>query len=595
MTIKRLLRIFTFQEKLKFSKLFLAILVAVFLEIIGVASILPFMELVAHPDAIDNSEWLQRAYDFFGFTSHRELLVATGLVIIILIGITNAFLILTTWMQYKYSWETAHNFGTRLLRTYLHKPYAFYLMKNTTQLQAYIIGEVGNLTGGVIIPGIELVSRSLVSIVIFILLLIIDPQIALIMFCSLGGAYLLIYLARQNFLKRIGRHRINMNMLRYRTLGELLGGMKTVKVYNEQGFFYDRYEEASREFCNVQPKYNLVLVSPRYVLEFLAFGTILIITIYLYISSGNIQAALPKLSFYAVAGYRLLPALQKTFAAAAKIRHNFPVLDRLYDDLYAGRLIKSHPQPTVSPMPFHRTITLQGVHYNYDNTDQAVINDISLEIQKGQTVAFVGATGSGKTTLIDLIVGLLSPTEGAISIDDTTLHAGNIANWQANVAYVPQEVFLFDDSVRRNIAIGREDAEIDRQLLLQVAQVADIADFIENELKAGFESEIGEKGVRLSGGQRQRLGLARALYRRPAVLVLDEATSALDSITEKGIIESLKSFSDDLTTIIIAHRLSTVRHADAIYIMSEGNIVAKGTYQSLMQSNDTFKNMVQLS
>lgn len=573
----------------------IAILVAVFLEIVGVASILPFMELVARPNAIEQSEWLRQAYNFFGFESHRQMLIATGVSIIVLIGITNAFLILTTWMQYKYSWETAHSFGMRLLRTYLHRPYAFYLTRNTAQMQAYVIGEVGSLTGGVIIPGIEFISRTLVSMVIFALLLLIDPQIALVMFCSLGGAYLLIYLTRQNFLKRIGKHRVNMNMLRYKTMRELLGGLKTIKVYNEQRFFYDRYEGASREFCDVQPKYNLVLVSPRYMLEFLAFGTILLVTIYLFISSGDIQAALPKLSFYAVAGYRLLPALQKAFAAAAKIRHHYPVLDRLYPDLKEGLQIGELPTQQATPLPFEQRISLEQVAYQYENTDQRVIRSLSLEIQKGQTVAFVGSTGSGKTTLVDLIVGLLTPTDGAIRIDETILQPEHVTAWQANIAYVPQDVFLFDDTVGRNIAMGEQDHEIDAERLQEVTQVADIYDFIRDTLDAGFHSEIGENGVRLSGGQRQRLGLARALYRRPEVLVLDEATSALDSITERGIIESLKSFSQDLTTIIIAHRLSTVRHADCIYVMSEGNIIAKGTYQSLMRSNDTFKNMVQLS
>ncbi|PHN08615.1 ABC transporter ATP-binding protein [Flavilitoribacter nigricans] len=594
-TIKRLLQIFNRREKIRFGKLFLGILITVFLEIIGLASILPFMELVANPQAIDNSIWLERAYNFFNFESREQMLIATGLGVVALIGISSATSIATTWMQYKYSWSTAHSLGMRLLQTYLKKPYKFYLTHNTTELQTYIMGEVGSLTSGVIIPVIEIISRSLVSIIIFALLLLVDSKIALVMFGSLGGAYLLIYLARQGFLKRIGHHRINMNMLRYKNLSELLSGIKTVSVYNEQPYFYRRYEEASREFSDVQPKYNLVLSAPRYILEFLAFGSILAITIYLLTTLGDIQSAIPRLTLYAVAGYRLLPALQMAFSAAAKVRHNFPVLDRLHEDLVFS--LQQSPVSRTAPesIDFNESIRLKNVSYTYENNDHPVIKDLNLEIQKGQTVAFVGSTGSGKSTLIDMIAGLLVPGKGRIMIDHQLLQSGSIRAWQDLIAYVPQDVFLFDDTIARNIAIGREDEEIDFDRLEDVTRIADIYDFIVQEQKQGFHTEIGEKGVRLSGGQRQRLGLARALYRQPEVLILDEATSALDSITERGIIDALIAFPADITTIIIAHRLSSVRHADCIYVLEEGKVVAKGNYSTLMHTDDTFKNMVQLS
>lgn len=567
----------------------------VFLEIAGVASILPFMELVSKPDAIAQSSWLTRAYEFFSFESRRQLMIAMGLGIVALIGLTSITSIVTAWMQYKYSWNTAHNLSMRLLHSYLEKPYAYFLKVNSSELQTYIIGEVSSMTNGVIIPFIEIISRSLVSVTIFALLLLVDTQIALIMFGSLGSAYLIIYLARQRFLKRIGQHRINMNMLRFKNLRELLGGIKTVKVYNEESFFYERFRYASYEFNNVQPKYNLILVSPRYILEFLAFGTILTVTVVLYSSYGNIQSAIPRLSLYAVAGYRLLPALQGAFAAAGKVKHNLPILDRLYDDLAISLTLEKDnqaPQPQIS---FQENIQIQNLLFRYENSDQDILKGLNLQIPKGETVAFVGATGSGKSTLIDIIVGLLQPTSGHIQIDDTYLTPGNAQAWQKNIAYVPQDVFLFDDTVARNIAIGQKEADIDEDRLAKAAKAADIHDFIKTELKDGFQSEIGENGVRLSGGQRQRLGLARALYRHPQVLVLDEATSALDSITEKGIIDALSSFSQNITTIIIAHRLSTVRHADCIYIMEEGKVVATGTYEDLMQSNDTFQKMVELS
>ena len=566
-----------------------------FLEVMGVASILPFMQLVAEPNAIEQSAWLTAIYDAGGFESNRSMLIYFGIAIILLIGVTNLFSIFTIWLQYKYSWGTAHGIGTRLLQTYLQKPYHYFLDKNSSELQTYIISEVNILIGGVIIPVIELSSRAFVSLVIFILLLMVDPKISLIMFGGLGGAYILIYLSRQGFLKRIGQHRIDMNVLRYKSLGELLTGIKTVMVYNKQTFFYERYEEASKEFCDVQPQYNLILAAPKYLLEFLAFGSILSVTIYLFISSGNIQSTLPRLSLYAVAGYRLLPALQKAFAAAAKFKHNYPILEKLYDDLIYSLKNENNLSASKSTLPFKQSIDLRGIRFLYKNADSTIIKNLNLSIPKGQTVAFVGSTGSGKTTLVDLIVGLHRPVDGTIKIDQQELRKSNIKAWQNNIAYVPQEVFLFDDSILNNIILGDKEEVIDFEFLKKVTQMADIYEFITNELPAGFDTKIGERGVRFSGGQRQRLGLARALYRQPKVLVLDEATSALDSITEKGIIESLRSLPENLTTIIIAHRLSTVRHADCIYFLKEGEISAQGDFEALMHSNETFKTMVKLS
>ena len=560
----------------------------------GVASILPFMQLIAAPNAIEQSSWLTAAFEFFQFTDHRQMLIYFGLSIIVIIGITNAFSVFTLWLQYKYCWDIAHNMAMRLLRIYLEKPYKYFLKTNSSELQTYLISEVNMLTGGVIIPLIELVSRTFVSLVIFSLLLIVDTRISLIMFVSLGGAYLLVYLSRQKFLKHIGQLRIDMNLSRYKTLSELLNGIKTVMVYNEQSFFYKRYGKASKGFCEIHPKFSIILATPRYVLEFLAFGSILAVTIYLFVSAGNIQNAIPRLSLYAVAGYRLLPALQKAFTAAAKFRNNYPVLEKLYDDLMLGLKIEGELSTDKTPMPFNKELSLNSVRFNYDESDQKIIKDLNLKVEKGQTIAIIGSTGSGKTTLIDIIVGLLQPKSGHLQVDATPLDTDNTKTWQNNLAYVPQDVFLFDDTILSNIVLGREREEIDFERVKKATQLADIYDFIQG-LPEGFETGIGERGVRLSGGQRQRLGLARALYRQPNVLVLDEATSALDSITEKGIIDSLKTLSKDLTTIIIAHRLSTVRHADCIYILNEGEIIAHGDYESLMYSNDTFKEMVQLS
>lgn len=304
-----------------------------FLEVIGIASILPFMQLLAEPDAIEKSSLLTQVYEYFEFDSHRSMLMAAGIGVIVLLTISNLFSAFAVWLQFKYSWQVAHNLGTRLLRTYLRKPYRYFLNKNSSELQTYLVGEVTGLTMGIIIPALEMLSRSVVALVIFSLLLWVDMKVALTMAAVLGGAYLLIYFSQQKLLKSLGERRIEKNLLRYKTLSEILSGIKTVKVSGTQEFFYSRYEDASKEYCSVQPQVSMIMATPRYFLEIFAFGGILSVTLYLYSSGENLQSALPRLSLYAVAGYRLLPALQRAFTAASRIKHYLPVLDKLQPDL----------------------------------------------------------------------------------------------------------------------------------------------------------------------------------------------------------------------------------------------------------------------
>lgn len=564
------------------------------LEVVGVVSIFPFMDMLARPDAISSNEWLTWIYERGGFKSPQNLLVTLGIAIIILLGLTNAFFILTTWVQYRFSWRVSHSISTRLLRKYLSKPYQFFLTTNSSDLKTYIIGEANTLTNGVLTPTIELISRGLVSLIIFGVLIYIDPWIALIMFTSLGGAYFLIFMSRKNYVKKIGEHRLEMNALRFRSISELMDGIKTITVYDVQELFHERFVYASSEFSNIQPNFNLILLVPKYVLEFLAFGGILGITLYLYIQSGDIQSAIPRLSLYALAGYRLLPALQRAFGSATNLRHHYPVLNKLHRDL-SNQIPNTRPIDQSPLLPFQHQISFDKIAYRYENTNQPVIFDLNLQIEKGKVVAFVGATGSGKTTLIDLLVGLLHPSKGQILIDGIPLTEDNKKSWYKQIAYVPQEVFLFDETITNNITLKEAKETTDMEQVVNAAKLADLFQFVSSELPNEFDTIVGEKGVRLSGGQRQRVGLARALYRQPTVLVLDEATSALDNITEQGVIQSIRSLPDSMTVVIIAHRLSTVKHADCIYLMDQGKIIDQGTYESLINTNEQFRKMVDIS
>ncbi len=591
--IKKLLRILSARERKKMAVLAGVIFVMGLLELVGVVSILPFIQLVADPGIVERNATLNALFQPFGFTNERQLLIFAGGLVIGLLLLTNAFSVFKTWLQFHYSWGIANHVSVRLLHAYLTRPYAYFLNRNTSEFTAYIIGEATLLITGVMVPLIELVSRIFVSLIIFGLLLYVEPVIALTMFGTLGLAYGLIFLTQRGYLRRVGRKRMVLSVRRYNSLKELFSGIKTVQVFGKKAFFADRYEAASTEFCGIQPKYNLITTYPKYLLEVISFGTIIGITIYLYLREGDISGVVPTLSLYAVAGYRLLPALQAAFAALGKYTHNRPVVDKIHDGLFGeyGEPEGLSAGELVHPLPLTDRIELSGVRFAYDGTDQPVLDGVNLTVRRGETVAFVGSTGSGKTTTVDLLVGLLQPTAGTVTIDGQPLTSDNLADWRGSVAYVPQDVFLFDDTITRNISLREGLTPGETTRLEESTRLADIHDFIRDELPAGMETLVGERGVRLSGGQRQRLGLARAFFHQPSVLVLDEATSALDNITERGIIESLSNLPETITTILIAHRLSTVRHADRIFLMEGGRVAATGTYAELLQNNATFQEM----
>ena len=565
------------------------------LEFAGIASVLPFMHIAADPNSINESYWLNLAYTFLGFESHRAMLIFTGVSMLLLLMLANGFSAYTTWYQHKISWDTAHNISTRLLKSYLDRPYTFFLKNNTAELQSKIVLEVGQICSGVLIPLTDLVARILVIIVIFCLLLLVNTKLALIIVSVLGTAYGLVYLFRKSYLERLGNERMNANLNRFKSLVEALTGIKASRVYDAKDFFFKRFETASENHSRIQPQVQLVSIVPKYLIELLAFGGIIGVTIYLVATSGDLTSSLPILSLYAIAGYRLLPSLQRAFLAMTKLKHTFPVVDSLYEDLNYSASAETVNDERNQILHFENKIKFDQIKFSYEEADQVILTDIDLEIRKGEIVAFVGTTGSGKTTLIDLIVGLLQPDSGEVLIDDQPLNKTNTKSWQKQIGYVQQDVFLFDDTVKSNIAIGVEEDQIEEEGVIRASKIANIHSFIQKEMKDGYDTEIGERGVRLSGGQQQRLGIARALYRNPSVLILDEATSALDGVTESKVIDSLKKYQDDLTMIIIAHRLSTVRHADCIYILEKGKIIGKGTYDLLINTNTIFREMVEFS
>ena len=428
-------------------------------------------------------------------------------------------------------------------------------------------------------------------------LLWVNPLLALAVTAIFGCAYLLVYLTIRRALLRIGRERMQANTQRFQAVDEAFGSVKEVKVLGREDYFLERYEPAASTFATAMAKSQIFGQIPRYAIEGLAFGIVMAAMLILLANGQGLQSALPVASAFVVAGYRLLPALQNLYQGITQWRFNQSVVDTLHRDLvtHAGGTHGDAPSTTGhggedahphtrSKLPFEDTLELAHVSYRYPEADEPSLRDISLSISRNSFVALTGTTGAGKTTLADIILGLLEPQSGELRVDGTLLTHENRPHWQADIGYVPQEIYLTDSTVAGNIAYGLPNEAIDATAVERAARIANIHDFIITKLPNGYQTQVGERGVRLSGGQRQRIGIARALYHDPQVIVLDEATSALDNETERRIVNELDAMRGGRTLIVIAHRLTTVEKCHEVFLLQDGRLAARGSYEDLIGS-----------
>jgi len=597
--IKKIKIIIEPQEKWQILLLFASILLAALFQTLGVVSILPFMSIVMQPEIIESNRWLNWLYNSFGFSSVNSFIIFIGILMLFIIIIGNLTSALAAWLKVRFVWRKNHNISSALLKKYLSMPYVYFLTQNTADLSKNILSEVNVLTNGFILPLIEIMIKSFVAIGILSMLLFTNVYITILSVIIFGGSYALIYFYFHDKLKTNGAKRLKENKQRFKTAGEALSGIKDIKVMGREDFFYHRYLKHSLELSNLQAWSALIRQMPRYFLETIAFGGIVTLVLYFIITTGNANEAIPTISFFAFAAYRLLPALQVVFASSTRIRFSQTTVNRIIADLseksgFREQYLVYEKEP-VKPMSFNTSLQLKGASFNYPNTNEPVIHKINLSIQHNTSVGLVGPTGAGKTTLVDIILGLLTPQEGEFSVDGVKINENNILNWQKNLGYVPQHIYLSDDTIMNNIAFGIPAEKIDRETVEQVARISNLHDFIISELPNGYQTIVGERGIRLSGGERQRVGIARALYHDPEVLVLDEATSSLDGITESAVLSAINNVAKLKTVIIIAHRLTTVKDCDIIYLIDKGKITAQGTYNELMSSSVSFRAMAKVN
>ncbi|MCR4308134.1 MAG: ABC transporter ATP-binding protein/permease [Candidatus Berkelbacteria bacterium] len=591
--LKKLFDFLTPQERRQGLLLLFMTLVMALLDVIGVASILPFVAVLARPELVETNYVLARINTTLGFNDPQDFLFFLGAAVFVILLISIAFKALTTYAQLRFTLMREYSISRHLVAGYLHQSYAWFLNRNSADLAKTVLSEVAVVVHGAIRPAMTLISHVPVVLALLVLLLVVDPQLSVSVAGVLGLAYGLTYRLMRGYLARIGADRLKGNEMRFTVLGEAFGGIKAVKVAGLEDTFINRFEVPARTFAAHQASSQAAAQLPRFVLEALVFGGMLLLLLYLMANEEGLAEVLPIISLYIFAGYRLMPALQAVYASITQLRFTSAAVDALHLDLSK---LASHQKLSEcgAKIHLHKSISLQSITYTYPQAEQPVLQDFNLVIPAGSTIGLVGSTGSGKTTAVDLILGLLEPGEGTITVDGVVIGPSNLRQWQRNIGYVPQHIYLADDTLTANIAFGVAKEHVDQRSVERCSRIANLHDFVMNELPQGYATITGERGVRLSGGQRQRIGIARALYHNPQVLILDEATSALDNLTEQAVMDAVNQLGHEITIIIVAHRLTTVRKCDQIYILDRGCVAGQGCYDELVDENETFRAMTKL-
>jgi len=496
--------------------------------------------------------------------------------------------VVMNWKVARFSQMQTHYISTRLLTQYLYQPYKFFLGRNTSDLSKNIHFEVQRCIVGVVIPLMQAFSRTVVAFFLTALLIAVDPIVALTAVFVLGVSYWVIYNAVRSRLHIIGKKSTKTVGERFKVASEAMSGIKVIKLKGCESEFVERFSAASEKNARYATQSNVISITPRYVLETIAFGGIVFMMIYLILNDQQGGEIIPFISLYALSGYKIMPALQQIYGSITTIKFHLPLLDILVDEMQSTNLSIS-PKNKSPAIELRQKIQLKSVSFQYDGTKLPTLNKLNMNIHANTTIGIVGSTGSGKTTLVDVILGLLPIEFGKMFVDDVSINSSNIQNWQNNFGYVPQDIYLKDDTIANNIAFS--DRTINQESVVRASKLAELDKFVQT-LPDKYNTIVGERGVRLSGGQRQRIGIARAMYNNPSILVLDEATSALDGITENVVMDAIHNLTHTRTIIIIAHRLTTVKGCDVIHIVESGKISMSGTYEELVARNEQFRKML---
>lgn len=585
--LRKLAAFFTGRDRPRLAFILVLNVIGALAETVGVALIPAYVALLNAPAAARRFLAAHHGHAFVT-GSDSQMLVRATLALTAFFLLKNTYLVCMTYVQRRFIARRQVVLSNRLLRAYLLSPFTFHLTRNTAELLQNINSEVGQVFTGVLVPLLTLMSELLIVTLVGVMLFSIDPLSSGVALLLIAGATAAYYGTIRRKIGALGRRQQLTGAQLIKWVNQGLGGIKETKVLGREAFFLDAYDRNVVEWVRAGTTLQMLNEFPRYLIETIAMAGMAVAVIVMVVAGRDLITILPRISLFAVAALRLMPSMNRMVGAATYLRYHRHAVDVVYRDVTAIRIDERTTSTT--DVELKRAIELNGVTYQYPSAETPSVRDISLVIHRGASVGFVGESGAGKTTIIDVLLGLLKPTSGSVLVDGVDIET-NIRNWQRRIGYIPQMIYLSDDTLRRNIAFGLSDSEIDDAAVWRALADAQLDGLIRS-LPLGLDTFVGERGVRISGGQRQRVGIARALYHDPEVLVMDEATAALDHRTEREITDVLHELRGSKTMIMIAHRLSTVRRCDTLFVMADGRLVDQGGYEDLVEKSPVFQGMI---
>ena len=589
----RLWHRFSRRRQRQFLLLLGLMVVSAFAQMVSLGAVVPFLGILVTPEIVFNHPIVADVALRLGITSADQLVLPLTVAFAATALIAGAIQILLLWASTRLAVVSGSELSIEVYRRTLYQPFRVHVARNSSEVISGISTKINGVVLGVLFPLLTFASAMLLLLAIMFTLIVIDPMVASIAAVGFGGSYALVSWMSRRKLHRNSQRIADEQSQVIKALQEGLGGIRDVLLDGTQPFYCDIYRNADIPLRLAMGNNNFIAGSPRPAMESLGVVLIAALTYAVSRQAGGIATVLPVLGALALGAQRLLPALQQVYAAWASIVGNQASLAdtlALIDQPLPAEL----EQPTLAPLLFQESIRFNAVRFRYTSDDPWVLDGLNLIIPGGARIGFVGSTGSGKSTTLDLLMGLLMPTEGELLVDGQPVSGNRVRAWQKTIAHVPQSIYLADTTLAENIAFGVPLDAIDLDRVQQAAREAQIADFIEGRPE-GYNAFVGEYGIRLSGGQRQRIGIARALYKQASVLVFDEATSALDNATEQLVMDTIEGLNRGLTVLLIAHRLSTVQRCDIIVELEHGRVVAQGTYEQLLERSPSFRKMVKVT
>ena len=571
-------------------------IVAALASALMVASVVPFLAVLSEINLIHEVSILAWIYDTGGFQSNYGFLIALGGAVIVVICVASLILIASTWLITRYTFMRVHSISSRLMEHYLAQPYQYFLQAHSTNMSTNILMETQQVVQQYMRPLADLISSLLTIFAVVLTLFIFDPFVAFLVMFTFVPLFGSVLIMSRRYVARMGRLRVSANTSRTRVLGEALSGIKALKLANREAYYLDRFDTPSINMAKAEVGVNVISQIPRYAIQMFVFSGLVLLCLFMLdpqkIDDGTAMSSfLPVIGLLAFAGQRLMPELQKLFGALTLLTAGNAALKHIVNELSTGEQAVID-RSVLSAMGLRNRFDLESISYTHPNADRPSVKSVSLSISAGERIGIVGSSGAGKTTLADIILGLLVPHDGKMRSDGQKIDHEKLNSWRQTVGYVPQEIYIMDATLAQNIAFGLADHDIDQDKVKAAARGAQLHDFAIYELPEGYNTPMGERGIRLSGGQRQRIGIARALYNETDLIVFDEATSALDYVTERDVMAAIDGMTCDKTIILIAHRLSTIKNCDRIVVMEQGQIVDVGTWSDLETRSAPFKRLL---